>query len=121
MAVYERITGIKLAPIMYEYSADYNVTENAEWLTSWLLTLCDAIPLSEAKAGDIITYRMKEGATINHCAFKAGKSTIIHRYWGRPVSESFSAPYWDKRAVFAFRFKSVSPANNPAPALEIVA
>lgn len=65
-------------------------------------------PLAEMQPGDVLLFRMAEGAPVKHCAILSAvdgpEPKMIHAYWGRAVVESWMGPWWMRRlaAVFAW-------------------
>ncbi len=70
-------------------------------------------PVAEMAPGNVLLFRMAEGAAVKHCAILSDvdgpEPRMIHAYWGRAVVESWMGPWWKRRlaAVFAF------PAQRP--------
>ncbi len=65
------------------------------------------IPVGEAKAGDILLFRMGMGVPAKHCAIITGPEKIIHAYWGRSVVETRLVPWWQRRIAAAFAFPDI--------------
>ncbi len=69
-------------------------------------------PTPEALEGDILLFRMMDGAPAKHLAIRAcdtgGRPTIIHAYSGRSVVETAFTFGWRARTVATFGF----PAEN---------
>ncbi len=65
-------------------------------------------PVGEMRPGDVLLFRMAEGAPAKHCAILTAmgppEPRMIHAYWGRAVVESWMGPWWMRRltAVFAW-------------------
>ncbi len=65
-------------------------------------------PVAEMRPGDVLLFRMAEGAPVKHCAILSAvdgpEPKMIHAYWGRAVVESWMGPWWMRRlaAVFAW-------------------
>ena len=65
-------------------------------------------PVGEMRPGDVLLFRMAEGASVKHCAIltsvEGPEPRMIHAYWGRSVVESWMGPWWMRRltAVFAW-------------------
>lgn len=65
-------------------------------------------PVGEMRPGDVLLFRMAEGAPVKHCAIltsvEGPEPRMIHAYWGRSVVESWMGPWWMRRltAVFAW-------------------
>ncbi len=66
-------------------------------------TLVD-ISVDEARAGDVLIFRMGTGVPAKHCGILAAPGQFIHAYWGRAVTETRLAPWWSRRMVAAFSF-----------------
>ncbi|MDR7232396.1 NlpC/P60 family putative phage cell wall peptidase [Caulobacter sp. BE264] len=75
----------------------------------WLV----AIPLSQARRGDVLVFRMAPRAAAKHCAIQSAPDRIIHAYWGRACVESALGRWWRERCVAAFRFPSEQEAAWP--------
>ncbi len=62
-----------------------------------------------ARPGDVLLFRMAEGAPVKHCAIlsAAGEpgARMIHAYWGRSVIESWMGDWWKRRMVAAFTWR----------------
>ncbi len=90
------------------YQPDWAEVGGAETLLEaarrWLVEK----PIAEMQPGDVMMFRMIEGAPVKHCAIlsdvEGPEPRIIHAYWGRAVVESWMGPWWKKRlaAVFAW-------------------
>ncbi|WP_421729733.1 NlpC/P60 family protein [Brevundimonas sp.] len=89
------------SPDWAEVGAEETLLEAAR---RWLIE----IPVGEARAGDVLLFRMSEGAAVKHCAIlsHAGppEARMIHAYWGRSVVESWMGPWWRRRLAAAFRW-----------------
>lgn len=63
---------------------------------------------AETRAGDVVLFRMSQGAAVKHCAILSDTAgpepRMIHAYWGRAVVESWMGPWWRHRLVAAFAF-----------------
>lgn len=57
--------------------------------------------------GDVLLFRMAEGAAVRHAAILTDPSRMVHAYWGRAVVESRLAPFWRSRLAAAFSFPGV--------------
>jgi len=90
------------------YSPDWAEVGGVETLREaagrWLVER----PVGDMRPGDVLLFRMAEGAPAKHCAIlSAGgppEPRMIHAYWGRAVVESWMGPWWRSRlaAVFAW-------------------
>lgn len=67
---------------------------------------------SDAKAGDVLVFRMRVGAVAKHCGIMSGGNalaghTFIHAIEGATVSEVPLSSWWRRRISGAFRFVPV--------------
>lgn len=96
------------------YRADWAETGGDETLLAAAGRHLTPRPLAEARAGDVLLFRMSPGAVLKHCAILAGQQDgdpeprIVHAYWGRAVVESWLGPWWRRRIAAAFSFPRVS-------------
>jgi NlpC/P60 family putative phage cell wall peptidase len=67
-----------------------------------------AVARGEARVGDVVVLRMREGGVAKHVGFLArsplGHLTLIHAYSGHGVVESALTPAWARRIAGVFRF-----------------
>ena len=88
------------------YSPDWAEVGGAETLLEaagrWLVEK----PIDQMRAGDVVLFRMSEGAAVKHCAIVSDvggpEPRMIHAYWGRSVVESWMGPWWQRRRVAVF-------------------
>lgn len=63
-------------------------------------------PSAEMAPGDVLLFRMTEGAPAKHCAILSAvegpEPRMIHAYWGRSVVESWMGPWWTRRLAGVF-------------------
>jgi NlpC/P60 family putative phage cell wall peptidase len=64
-------------------------------------------PVTDAQPGDVLLFRMRDGAPMKHAAILSTPNHIIHAYWGRAVVESALVPFWRTRIAAAFAFPGV--------------
>lgn len=65
------------------------------------------IPISAAREGDVLLFRMGLGAPAKHVAILSGEDRILHAYWVRSVCETRLVPWWRRRIAGAFSFPGV--------------
>lgn len=89
------------------YTADWAEAGGEETLLKaarrWLLEA----PTTEARAGDVLLFRMSPGCPVKHCGVltdTGGDQRMIHAYWGRAVVESWLGPWWRRRLTAVFRW-----------------
>lgn len=89
------------------YSMDWSEPQRDERLWAAALRHLRPKALEDAKAGDILLYRMRDGAVAKHLGLAAevgAQPSFIHAYSGHGVVESpLSAP-WRRRLVARFQF-----------------
>lgn len=98
------------------YSADWAEVGGEETLLvaarRWLIE----IPTGQAKPGDVLLFRMSDGAPAKHCAVLSEvggpEMKMIHAYWGRSVVESWMGPWWRRRLVAAFTWPGVTDGGS---------
>ncbi|ASM71923.1 MULTISPECIES: NlpC/P60 family protein [Roseobacteraceae] len=89
------------------YSMDWAEPQRDERLWTAALRHLQPKALEDAAAGDILLFRMRDGAVAKHLGLAAGidaRPSFIHAYSGHGVVESpLSAP-WRRRLVARFQF-----------------
>ena len=89
------------------YSMDWSEPSRVEALWQGAERHLVAKKLDDEAAGDVLLFRMREGAVAKHLGLAGQigpKATFIHAYSGHAVMESpLSAP-WKRRIVARFRF-----------------
>lgn len=65
------------------------------------------IPISEAREGDVLLFRMGLGCPAKHCAIISRPGRIIHAYWGHSVVETRLVPWWRRRIAAAYQFPDI--------------
>ncbi len=66
------------------------------------------VALDAAASGDVLLFRMHDGAPMKHVAILDEGGVLIHAYWGRAVVRSRFAPWWRARCAAAFSFPGVA-------------
>lgn len=89
------------------YTPDWAETRGEETLLAAARRWLREIPVGDARAGDVLLFRMALGAPAKHLAIVSGEDRIIHAYWGRSVCETQLAPWWRRRIAAAFQFPGV--------------
>ncbi len=89
------------------YSADWSEPQGEETLWHAALRHLELKPLSRPDAGDVLLFRMRDGAVAKHLGIQSeagAQPTFIHAYSGHGVVESpLSAP-WRRRIAARFAF-----------------
>lgn len=94
------------------YSPDWAEVGGDEILLTaagrWLVP----VALEQARAGDVLLFRMSAGSVVKHCAILSDVGEpewrMIHAYWGRAVVESWVGPWWRRRLAAVFRLPDPS-------------
>jgi len=68
----------------------------------------DPVALNAARPADILLFRMQAGVQAKHMAVLIEQNLIVHAYWGRAVTRSFLAPFWQRRRAYAYSFPNLS-------------
>ena len=86
------------------YSPDWAEMTGEDTLLDAARTCLVEIALGHAAAGDVLLFRMGQGAPAKHCAIVAAPGEVIHAYWGRSVCRTRLVPWWSRRIAAAFSF-----------------
>ena len=89
------------------YSRDWGEAGKREVLADAAAQFLIGLPVSDAGPGALLLFRMAAGAPAKHCGILANTGSgpsLIHAYDNAGVIEQPFAPYWARRAAFAFHF-----------------
>jgi NlpC/P60 family putative phage cell wall peptidase len=90
------------------YTSDWSEPSGSEDLLAAAGRHLSPVPPAEARAGDVLVMRMRDGGVAKHVVILAfspvGHRTLIHAYSGHGVVESPLTPAWSRRIAGAFRF-----------------
>lgn len=89
------------------YTRDWSEPQGDERLWRAGLAHLDAKPLGEAAAGDVLLFRMRDGAVAKHVGLQActgAAASFIHAYDKHGVIESPLSGPWARRVVARFAF-----------------
>ena len=89
------------------YTPDWVEMRGEETLMQAASTALVEIPIGEAKAGDVLLFRMGMGSPAKHCAILSAPDRIIHAYWGHCVVETRLVPWWKRRIAAAYEFPNI--------------
>jgi NlpC/P60 family putative phage cell wall peptidase len=88
------------------YAADWAEVGGDETLLAAARRRLVEKPVAAMRPGDVLLFRMSEGAAVKHCAILSEvgepEPRMIHAYWGRAVVESWMGPWWRRRLVAVF-------------------
>ncbi|MFN3816396.1 peptidase P60 [Brevundimonas sp.] len=115
------------------YSPDWAERGGDETLLKAARRWMVQIPVREARAGDVLLFRMSAGVPVKHCGIVGSGSvrptdplhpaaqgpppprgeemTLIHAYWGRAVIESWMGDWWTRRVAAAFVWPETGEGN----------
>jgi len=86
------------------YAPDWAERAGDDRLISAAQRHCGAsIPLSEARPGDIILFRWRDGVAAKHAGILSGPDHFIHAYEAVGVIESSLVPSWRRRIAAVHR------------------
>ncbi len=90
------------------YSADWAEATGAERLIAAAARHLVRLPVGDATAGDVLLFRMRDGAVAKHVGIlvteRVRTGRIIHAYSRHAVAESSLTDAWVRRIAGAFRF-----------------
>ena len=89
------------------YSMDWSEPQRDERLWAAALRHLEPKALEDATAGDILLFRMRDGAVAKHLGVAAdigARASFIHAYSGHGVVESPLSTPWRRRLVARFQF-----------------
>jgi NlpC/P60 family putative phage cell wall peptidase len=96
------------------YAADWAEAGGTEQFAAAARRHLTEISLHDAEPGDVLLFRWRPHLPAKHAAILAEHGRMIHAHEGASVREVFFAPFWRRRAAFAFRFPPPSSAFAPA-------
>ena len=91
------------------YSRDWGEAGPVEVLAEAARAAMQELDVAEARTGDVILFRIREGAIAKHVGILSGQDRsarlhFIHAYERTGVIEEHLTPAWQRRIAFAFRF-----------------
>ncbi len=104
--VWREVLGAEPEPVP-AYTADWSEPSGEERLWAAAARHLREKPLVEAAPGDVLLFRMRDGAVAKHVGLQAEtgpQPSFIHAYSGRGVVESALTPPWARRLVARFAF-----------------
>jgi len=90
------------------YTPDWAAYGEAEILHAACAQYLCPIEIASARPGDVLLFRMQAGVPAKHMAVIIEDDLILHAYWGRAVTKSFLAPFWQTKRAYAYSFPNVS-------------
>lgn len=89
------------------YSMDWSEPQGEERLWAAALRHLTAKPVTSAQVGDVLLFRMRQGAVAKHLGIMSRQGTarqFIHAYSRHGVVESALSNPWHRRVVACFEF-----------------
>lgn len=89
------------------YTQDWSEPQGEERLWRAALRHLTPKPLAEDAPGDVLLFRMRDGAVAKHLGVQARtgqEASFVHAYSGHGVVESALTPPWERRIVARFAF-----------------
>lgn len=86
------------------YTPDWAEAQRAETLLSGARRHAREIRAADARAGDILIFRLRSGAMAKHMAILVSSDTMVHAIENAPASEVHLGSWWRRHAVCAFEF-----------------
>lgn len=86
------------------YTPDWAEARREETLLAGARRHAREIRPADARPGDILVFRLRDGAMAKHMAILATDETMIHAIENAPVSEVHFSSWWRRHAVSAFVF-----------------
>ncbi|MGY3437268.1 MULTISPECIES: NlpC/P60 family protein [unclassified Marinovum] len=89
------------------YTLDWSEPQGDERLWRAAMRHLRPKPIPEASPGDVLLFRMREGAVAKHLGLQArigARASFIHSYSGHGVTESPLSGPWARRIVARFAF-----------------
>ena len=104
--VWREVFGSEPEPVP-AYTRDWSEPQGDEALWRAALRHLRAKRLDQEAPGDLLLFRMRQGAVAKHLGLQAETGispTFIHAYSGHGVVESALTPPWERRIVARFAF-----------------
>jgi NlpC/P60 family putative phage cell wall peptidase len=101
------VLGAQALPTVPVYPPDWAEASRRELL----MEACDAHllrPGGQARAGDLLLFRWRDGRPASHLAFVSGEGTIIHSHLRAVVAEVALLTAWRWRVAAVYRFREVA-------------
>jgi NlpC/P60 family putative phage cell wall peptidase len=86
------------------YSRDWAEASGRETMLEAARRHLYPIAMSEARAGDVIVFRLRAGTVAKHAAILTSRSTMVHAMEGATAAEVALTPWWRRRVAAAFSF-----------------
>ena len=101
--VWREVVGPEPMPVP-PYSRDWGEAGPHEVLAEAARAAMIEIAVTEARTGDVVLFRMRQGAIAKHAGILTPRNCFIHAYERTGVIEEPLTDPWRRRIAFAFRF-----------------
>jgi len=101
--VWREVVGPEPMPVP-PYSRDWGEVGPHEVLAEAARAAMVEIDVAEARTGDVVLFRMRQGAIAKHAGILTPNHSFIHAYERTGVIEEPLSEAWARRIAFAFRF-----------------
>ncbi|AVO44073.1 DUF6950 family protein [Phreatobacter cathodiphilus] len=91
------------------YTPDWAEAHGHETLAEAARRHLVEVDAGEARPGDVVLFRWRDGFPAKHCAILTGPTTLIHAHDGAAVAEIVFQPWWRRRLAYAFAFPHLAP------------
>ena len=89
------------------YSRDWGEVNGTETLIEAAIRHMSSCVIEEAKPGDVLIFRMKQGAIAKHAGILATPTTMVHAVEDRRAAEVPLSAYWRRRLAAVFVFPGI--------------
>jgi NlpC/P60 family putative phage cell wall peptidase len=98
---------------MPAYTPDWAEAAGAETLAEAASRHLRRVALIEAGPGDVLLFRWRENLPAKHAGILIDGGRFVHAHQGAAVASAAFAPWWRRRAAFAFSFVARRPQPSP--------
>ena len=91
------------------YSRDWAEASGRETLLLSARRHFTPIEPAEARPGDLLVFRYRQGSAAKHVGLLTGPATLIHACESGPVCEIVLTPWWRRRIAAVFAFPDIGP------------
>jgi NlpC/P60 family putative phage cell wall peptidase len=89
------------------YSRDWGEVNGTETLIEAARRHMSSCTIKEAKPGDVLIFRMKQGAIAKHAGILATPTMMVHAVEDRRAAEVPLSAYWRRRLAAVFMFPGI--------------
>jgi NlpC/P60 family putative phage cell wall peptidase len=89
------------------YSRDWAEAEGTETLIEAASRHMTAVPVAEARGGDLVVFRYRRSSPAKHVGILCAPERVVHAMEGGPAVEMSVTPWWRRRIVAAFSFPGI--------------